>query len=86
MLTHDIVRYDLLQARKLPDGEERDGNLADLLATAMVDARGHDGAATASVLSDRYGFTADELAHYGNTARDEATRRWNTMSREPEQA
>lgn len=73
MFPHDRIRFHLLQARKLPEGEERRGAIAALLAEALTEARGRDGAASEETLRRRFGFTQAELDAHGAAAIDAAT-------------
>lgn len=75
MYNHDLIRSDLLTARKKLSGAAFDAKLVELMTNALVDARRtNDG--TTSVLTSRYGFTSTEIEKHAQAAIDAATLRW----------
>ncbi len=76
MLTVDRIRFHLGRIRLEPEGPGRDRATVLLMADAMIEERRNTGAATTDALTQRYGFTAEEIARASRPALDEATRRF----------
>lgn len=78
-LPSDRIRHQLNLRRKEPETDARNEQIADLLAEALIEAR-RTGEATEQVMTARFGFTRDELLHYGTAAKDMATDRWARLN------